>query len=935
MFFCRHQLLRPPAQRHFSNLLTTRRAPRLPTPLPAHKLSALYARSSSSLPGPDGPNKPTPSTPAEQSKRTASCPRSPPEHSQPGKESAELEEEDNEENDPAPHEAETPSDPKKHGPPVMDPAKRGQYVAAYLEARKTHGLDTLIHFSAADFRDLAWDIVQCKRIDDVMDLLVEDAAHILRMRPNRFRYPAVFLLEELGPQRRLRRRHMLTLMRALRKHGRLQQIRLKSSIEIAMGILRMEELNNAAYGELLGMLYEWLSQLLRGNAGKPDPFKYEQAGPGHMVPLVTWPLLRVLVSLAQRGEQETASALMRLLIEKQCIHPMAIEKTDLGANDYVYVVLSVLVRTCLQYGWFSRASSLLIPIVSARRKFSRPLALLVQDWLKAALDEPRDVDLTDAAAMLIMHFQRAVDTVIHDSMLQQFYSAAAEAKAGELAQAVYRHSREITHYSYNPPGGPALIWFILYLRGVRRDVHLSRVLTNHIAEGNVHVVPFARNAVVYNAAAQGFTLPARTLWERWSEGADGKYIAASSATMLRFVSAFTNTEATVLRAANRSRFPGAAASRINSPDEPVQRAGDQADAVQQTIQHATANDRSEETNPASDAPRSPSPPPPHDNAVQLPSSSDGADLPAPPDSPSAPSERGAGEREDQERIGTAGLTREELLARAADIRRFTERVFDTYYELKQPLETADRPTVNAIAHGAFMLGRDELAFEVFNLMRSRDMRLDLHDLNVVISVVAKANPERGVERIQKMIDNGLEPDAVTYGTVIHWAIFHGNPTLVRTVIDMARKHGLENFSFKTLAALLHATVSPDFSPETSPSEQLETVEDILSTMLDLGIIPTPNVGRDCVRAALAAEDPVLAFRFWKELMKDKVEFADGAQRQLRGRIGEQIQEHFDAGWLDEDRARVMLSELGYEIFSLVDRRRLAAKEKVLPGMDER
>ena len=31
----------------------------------------------------------------------------------------------------------------------------------------------------------------------------------------------------------------------------------------------------------------------------------------------------------------------------------------------------------------------------------RPLVLLVQDWLKAALDEPRDVDLTDAAAMVL------------------------------------------------------------------------------------------------------------------------------------------------------------------------------------------------------------------------------------------------------------------------------------------------------------------------------------------------------------------------------------------------------------------------------------------------------------------------------------------------------------------------------------------------------
>ena len=823
------------------------------------------------------------------------------------------------------------------------PANRGEHVSAYLAARRTHGPDTLVHITSAAYRDIVWDTVQCKR-DDVMEQLVADAAHVLRMRPNRFRYPAVFLLEELGARRLLSQRHMLVLVRALRTHGRLHQIRLTSAIEIAMGILRTGDVDSPAFGELLLLLHKWLTEVLREDVGRPDPFKYEAAGPAHRVPLLTWPLFRVLLGLAKRGEQAHASALMRQLIECRSIDAGAIEKTDLAANDYVYVVLSVLVRTCLKYGWFSRASSLLIPVVSARKRFSRPLALLVQDWLKAALDEPRDVDLTDAAAMIIMHFQRAVATVLHDSVLQQFYNAAAAARAGELAQAVYRHSRDVTHYSYNPPGGPALIWFILYLRGVRRDVHLSRVLTRHITDGKVRVVPFARTAVVYNAAAQGFTMLARTLWERWSVGPDRKYIVAASATMLRVVSAFTNTEATILRAAKRTPPSETAAPRINGPDESVDEAGDQARAVQQPAQDAVPNDRFEETNPASDAPHSPSPPPPHD---------DEADLSAPlPSSSPLPGQRGAGEQEDQGRIGTAGLTHEELLARAADVRRFTEHVFDAYYELKQPLETADRPTVNAVARGAFMLGRDALAFEMFALMRRRAMRLDLHDLNVVISVVAKADPAQGVARIQKMLDSGLAPDAVTYGTVIHWAIFHGNPALVRRVIEMARAHGLAHFSFKTLAALLHATVSPHFAAQAEagseagseaaavgPGEQLETVEDILTTMLDLGIIPTPNVGRDCVQAALAAEDPVLAFRFWKVLLKDKVEHADHAQRQLRARIGRQIQEHYDAGWLDENRARAMLSELGFEIFSLVDRRRLAAKEKEqellhLPGIGE-
>ncbi|RDX50237.1 hypothetical protein OH76DRAFT_464466 [Lentinus brumalis] len=932
MFFCRHQLLRAPAQRHFSNILTTRHAPGL-VPPPTYTAPSRYARSSSSLPPPDAPPETSASVSSEKKTRVRLWPPSLPEKPHSSEEAADVKKEGNGENKVAPPAAEsspvTPPDPQNHGPPVDDTEDKGKHVAAYLAARETSGQEALTQFSSSAFRDIVFDAVETER-KDVLDLLVEDAAYVLRKRANRFRYPAVFLLEELGPRRHLKKRHTLTLMRALREHSRLKQIRLKPAIEIAISILKSIDAKEPVDGELLEILHEWFLQLLQlqRDADKPDPFKLEEAGPGHQVPRIMWPLFRILLALAQRGEQEQASALMRKLIEHQAIHSYAIEKTDLGANDNVYVVLSVLVRTCLQYGWFSRATSLLVPVISARQKFTRPMALLIIEWLQAALDEPRYVDLTEAAAVIIMHFQRAQATVIHDTLLQQFYQEAAEAKAGELAQAVYRHSREVTYYAYNPPGGAALIWFIGYLRGIRRDVHLLRVLTKHIVEEDINVVPFARNAVVYNAAACGFTLQARTLWERWSEGEDRKYIVASSATMLRVVSAFMNTEATVLRAVRQNRYNRfqigrsrkMAASRINTPDGTEERVDTTRDALSE----------GEETDPASDAPQSASPPPPHDDAVQ-PLSSDGADVSAPSRWLLVPSERGAEEREEPDDTDSVIPTREELLARAADIRRFTEHVFDAYYEVKQPFETADRMTVNALARGAFMLGRDELAFELFNLMRRRDMRLDLHDLNVIISVVAKANPERGVERIHKMIEAGLEPDAVTYGTVIHWAIFHGNAVLVKQVIDMARAHGLGNFSFKTLAAILHATVAPEF--ETPASEQLETVEDILTTMLDLNIIPTPNVGWDCIKAALAAEDPVMAFRFWKELLKDKVEFVDVAQVHLRRRIGDQIQEHYDAGWLGENRARVMLSELGFEVFSLHDRRRLAAKEKPVPGID--
>ena len=519
--------------------------------------------------------------------------------------------------------------------------------------------------------------------------------------------------------------------------------------------------------------------------------------------------------------------------------------------------------------------------------------------------------------MLIILMDRGENYTVPNELLQRFYSEASKAERGELMQAVYRHSREITDHSYRPPRGISLAWFARYLRSERRDVHLSRVLAKHIVEEDIPVEPSARGSLIYNAASFGFTMYARTLWERWSVGPDRSYVVAMSATMLRLVSAFVSGESATRRAAMR-RPSRPVAPRINPTNEEAAGfAGDQGEAVQTTEQETRSNDHAEDADPTSDAPHPPSPPPPHgsekdgENAVRAPSSDR-------PESPAVTASDGTAG-------GFYGHSREELLERADDIRRFAERVFDAFCEVRQPLEEADRFVLNAVARGAFLLGRDAQAFSAFQIMRGRGIQLDHHDLNVVIAVVAKANPAAGLARIQKMIDAGIDPDAISYGTVIHWAIFHGDAPLVGRVIEMAREHGLKNFSFKTLSALLHASVQPEFTATTPQTAPLDNVDDIVGTMLELGLLPEPNSGRDCVRAALMAEDPVRAFRFWKELLQDKVEWDDWAWTALRGRIARQIREHFEAGWVDEKRARVMLSELGFDLFSLHIRRRLAAQ----------
>ena len=237
-------------------------------------------------------------------------------------------------------------------------------------------------------------------------------------------------------------------------------------------------------------------------------------------------------------------------------------------------------------------------------------------------------------------------------------------------------------------------------------------------------------------------------------------------------------------------------------------------------------------------------------------------------------------------------------------------MFDAYAATKEPLERAEHYGLNALARGAFMLGREQLAVDVFAAMRKRGLKLDMYDVNVALSVVAKTDPAAGAARIHRLAEAGFKPDAVTFGTVIHWAIFHGDAPLVGEVLRHARASGLEHFSFKTMGTLLRGTVSPRAGVLAAPGVQLDNARDIVDTMLDAGIRPTANMGRDCVVAALRAEDPAMAFRFWKQLVKGKVQFTDPAQAALRRRIARQVRAHYAHGWLDERRAAAVLSELG-------------------------
>ena len=173
-------------------------------------------------------------------------------------------------------------------------------------------------------------------------------------------------------------------------------------------------------------------------------------------------------------------------------------------------------------------------------------------------------------------------------------------------------------------------------------------------------------------------------------------------------------------------------------------------------------------------------------------------------------------------------------------------------------------------------------------------------------VLASASPRR-LALLQQM---GVEPDAVTFGSVIHHAIIHGDMPLTTSLIRRARDLGVSELSYKTVGTLIRAAATvPDEDGRLSPRAQLRNTTELVDTLLLARRVPSPNMGRDCVRVALRADDPSAAFRFWQLLMKDKTEWDDESQATTRQLIARRIRKRYAAGRLAEAKARLMLQEL--------------------------
>ncbi|KAI0820423.1 hypothetical protein BC628DRAFT_857212 [Trametes gibbosa] len=913
MFFCRHHLLRAPSQRHIISLVTTRNA--IPRPrLPDSRLPFDHARLSHTTTQHVSPS--APSAEPDHSD-TVSYPASPDQLqivSPPTTETDSSLVPEAVDEEPT-HEV-TPSDEEVDQSPEES---REDPMVFYLSVRAKGG-EAIATLSSESFARALWHCVRKDRLE-YFPTFVADAIHITDYRASKIRGRKIteILLSTLNHKRILSKADILALLLCLKRNSQLRFLRTTVRVSVARAVMQYspDEMDREVLDILVPLLLEKMETL--GNhklvaetwASKES---LESTDRGIAVPRALWPLYRITLRLATLGEKTKSSDLLAVLVNRQLVDSQAIEETDLASKDLVYVVLSVLARSCLKYGWFSRATALITSVVSRTSNISPPLVQLVEDWLDKALTQPRDQDVEYASAMIIALFQYGQGSVISADLLQRFYDGAFECKLPEVAEAIYRLSRSLPNHSYPPPRDESLLRLLVHLGTKSRNIHLARLLVQQVVESDITLSPHVRAPFIAQAAALGLALPARALWEQYSVGPYAQYVVGNGLTMIRMVSLFVRIADQAAAVASK-RYSNASDARRENLDN------DGSDGQEDVEQPTSSRPLSQKQDlPASDAPPSPVTLPAHGQpSPKEPPRSDGSDASA--------ATNALRKEQDRAPVGFDALTYPELVAREADLRAFAARVYDAYRTTKLPLERATHHDLTSLARGASILLRDRGSLDVFVLMKARGMKLDMHDVNLALGLVARGDPDAGAEYIQRMKAAGVIPDAVSFGTVIHWAAQRGQTSLVSALIRQAKEDGVQGLSFKTLASLLHATVSGKVSKEVPADVQARYAQEIVNMMLDQGVSPPPSVGRDYMIASLRAGSPAKAFEAWKLFIKGKVDAADSTQARLRGTLATHIRDHIREGWLGYERGAVMLHELGYPKDA-----RLLARYRRSPGV---
>jgi hypothetical protein len=240
------------------------------------------------------------------------------------------------------------------------------------------------------------------------------------------------------------------------------------------------------------------------------------------------------------------------------------------------------------------------------------------------------------------------------------------------------------------------------------------------------------------------------------------------------------------------------------------------------------------------------------------------------------------------------------------------------------------------------MGKVTEGFDVFRIVLDRKDIPDLYDVNVALSGLAKNSPRVACEMLDKMLRKGLIPDAVAFGTVIYEAMIRGDNELMASLVQKARDADAGKLTSKTIASLIRASIAITDTMDDNPRDgerraimlqlgtdgtegqlviggkaDIEQVEANLKTAWELmqimntkaDAIGIPNLGENCLVAALRIGEAELAFKYWEAFLKNRTQWDDPEQMRLRWRIAKLAKSSQTLGRLDSNKARIIIRQV--------------------------
>jgi hypothetical protein len=243
-----------------------------------------------------------------------------------------------------------------------------------------------------------------------------------------------------------------------------------------------------------------------------------------------------------------------------------------------------------------------------------------------------------------------------------------------------------------------------------------------------------------------------------------------------------------------------------------------------------------------------------------------------------------------------------------DLKNFANLVLTSYREAKEPLLRASREDLNALARANIILGHITEGFQALRIVISRNECPDLHDINVVLSAIAEVDPRMALKMVRRMVTLGPKPDSISFGTVIHQAARHRDSAVIGSLLQLARESGQE-LTTKTMVTIIRASMAFSGADKDAVRDNLVRALEIITANEHSNHLPTSNMGGFCVEEALRADDPTLAFRFWKLLLQTKADWDDDSHASLRDRIASSIRCHRKKGYIRAGDSHKMLFSL--------------------------